>query len=123
MNKFLIATVLGISSLSFNASAHGPAKAQHGGVVQSTNDLSFELVPRQNGASLYVVNHDAPADVSKMTGKLTVLNGTEKSETELKPADAGRLEATGVKLVAGSKIVATISSPGSKTMTVRFTIR
>lgn len=58
-----------------------------------------------------------------MTGKLTVLSGTEKSEAELKPVAADRLEATGVKLVPGSKVVATLSSPGSKTTTVRFTVR
>ena len=111
MKKIFIAGVLGLSAVGFNAAAHGPAKAEHGGVVQTAHDLSFELVAKANGASLYVVDHDDPADVSKMTGKLTVLNGTEKSEAELKPVAADRLEATGVKLVAGSKVVATLSSP------------
>jgi hypothetical protein len=123
MKKMFIAAVVGLSVVGFNAAAHGPAKAQHGGIVQTANDLSFELVKQANGASIYVVDHDDPADVSKMTGKLTVLTGTEKSEAELKPAGADRLEATGIKLEQGSKVVATLSSPGSKTMTVRFTVR
>jgi len=123
MKKIFIAAVIGLSAVGFNAAAHGPAKAEHGGVVQTANDLSFELVKQAKGASIYVVDHDDPADVSKMTGKLTVLTGTEKSEAELKPVAADRLEAIGVKLVSGSKVVATLSTPGSKTMTVRFTVR
>ena len=123
MKKILIAAALGLSAVAFTAAAHGPAKAAHGGVVQSANDVSFELVAQANGASIYVIDHHSRPDVSKMTGKLTVLSGTEKSDAELKPVAADRLEATGVKLVPGSKVVATLSSPGSKTTTVRFTVR
>ena len=44
MKKLLTVAVLGLSALSFNvALAHGDAKAKHGGVVATANDLSFEL--------------------------------------------------------------------------------
>jgi hypothetical protein len=89
-----------------NAMAHGTAKPQHGGIVQSASDLSFELVPQANGAAIYVIDHDDPADVSKMGGKLTVLNGAEKSEADIKPAGGNKLEATGIKVAKGSKVVA-----------------
>ena len=32
------------------------------------NDLAFEMVPEEGGATLYVVDHDKPADASKMGG-------------------------------------------------------
>lgn len=120
MKKVLATALLGLSLVSVSAFAHGPAKAQHGGVVQESNDLSFELVAQPTGAAIYVVDHDDPADVSNMSGKLTVLNGTEKSEADLKPAGPDKLEATGVKVVKGSKVVATISGAVSKPLTVRF---
>ena len=82
--------------------AHGAAPARHGGVVQSANDMSFELAPAADGAVIYVVDHDDDHDASKMGGKLTVLNGADKTEAELKPAGDNRLEAKGVKLGKGA---------------------
>src|SRR5918993_4061077 len=119
MKKFFIAAAVALSAVGFNAAGHGPAKARHGGVVQTASDLSFELVAQGDGATLFVADHDDPADVSRMSGKLTVLTGTEKSEAELRPVAEHKLEARGVKLVSGSKVVASLSSPGSKTITVR----
>jgi hypothetical protein len=102
--------------------AHGAAPARHGGVVQSANDMSFELASTTDGAVVYVVDHDNDRDASKMSGKLTVLNGADKSEAELKPAGGNRLEAKGIKLGKGAKAVATVTE-GRKTTTVRFTIK
>ena len=91
--------------------------------MQSAADLSFELVAQPGGAILYVMDHDDEADVAKFGGKLTVLNGAEKSEAELKPAGGNKLEAKGVKLGKGAKAVAVIKGAGRKAITVRFTIR
>lgn len=121
MKRLVMATFLGLAALSFSAFAHGPSKAQHGGVVQAAGDLSFELVAEGEAAALYVVDHDHPADVSKMTGKLTVLNGADKKEAELKPA-GNKLEAA-TKLAPGAKAVATVVVPGGKTVTVRFAMK
>ena len=57
-----------------------------------------------------------------MTGKLTVLKGADKSEAELKSVGGNRLEAKGVKLGKGAKVVAAVTE-GRKTTTVRFTVR
>lgn len=46
MKNIFMAAVVGLSAIGFNAAAHGPAKAEHGGVVQTANDRSFELVKR-----------------------------------------------------------------------------
>ncbi|MET3182242.1 hypothetical protein SAMN05518845_107264 [Variovorax sp. YR750] len=122
--KSLCAAVLLSSSAvaTMPALAHGAAPARHGGVVQTASDMSFELVAVADGAALYVVDHDDDYDAKQMSGKLTVLNGTEKSEAELKPAGGNKLEAKGVKLGKGAKVVAAVTE-GRKTITVRFTVK
>lgn len=58
----------------------------------------------------------APAGLG---GKLTVLNGSEKSEAELVAA-GDKLEAKGVKL---AKVVVALTTAGKKATTVRFTVK
>ena len=114
---------LGLSALSFDpALAHGEAKARHGGVVATASDLGFELVGTPAGAAIYVDDHGKPVVPTGMTGKLTVLQGSVKSEAELAVA-GDKLEAKGVKLAAGAKVVAALKTPASKSITVRFTVR
>ena len=123
MKKLLTAVVLGLSALSFNAAfAHGGAPAKHGGVVANSSDLSFELVADGGNALIYVEDHGKPMAPAGMKGKLTVLNGAEKSEAELVVA-GDKLEAKGVKLVKGAKVVAALVTPAAKAITVRFTVR
>jgi hypothetical protein len=122
MKKLFAAAALGLAVVSY-AVAHGPEKAQHGGIVQAAGDLSFELVREGDGAALYVVDHGAVADASKFGGMLTVLNGADKSEAPLKPAGANKLLAQPVKLVPGSKAVAAVSTAVGKTVTVRFSVK
>lgn len=123
MKRFLIALTSALAVVSLNAVAHGDAKPLHGGIVQVASDLQFELVSQANGATLYVVDHGKPADTAKMSGKLTVLTGTQKSEVGLKPAGANKLEAADIKISAGSKVVASISRADGKVTTVRFSVK
>ncbi len=104
------------------ALAHGGAKPKHGGVVQTSSDLSFELVDHADGALIYVEDHGKPLAPAGMTGKLTVLNGSEKSEGELVVA-GDKLQAKGVKLAPGAKAVAALTTANKKGITVRFTIK
>jgi hypothetical protein len=123
MKKRLTVLVLGLSALWCNvATAHGSAQARHGGVVAMASDLGFELVSTPDGAAIYVEDHGKPMAPTGMTGKLTVLNGSEKSEAALAVA-GDKLEAKGVKLAAGSKVVAALTTPGKKAITVRFTVK
>jgi hypothetical protein len=104
------------------AFAHGSAAPQHGGVVQTAADLSMELVATPGGALIYLVDHDSPFDASGISGKITVLNGTEKSEADLQPAGGNKLEAKGVKLGKGARVVAVLTI-AKRPVTVRFTVR
>ncbi|VWX62898.1 conserved exported hypothetical protein [Burkholderiales bacterium 8X] len=121
-NLFAAMLLAACSVAGTSAIAHGVAPARHGGVVQGANDLSFELVAAPDGAIVYVVDHDNEYATRQMSGKLTVLNGAEKSEADLKSAGGNKLEARGVKLGRGAKVVAVVTD-GPKTMTVRFAVK
>ena len=123
IRTFFMMVALGVSALSFNtASAHGE-KPKHGGVVQPANDLSFELVSKGDAAMVYVEDHGKPYATAGMTGKLTVLHGTEQYERELRPAGDNRLEAQGVKLAKGAKAVASLMTANKKAISVRFAVK
>jgi hypothetical protein len=125
MMKYVIqiaALALGALSLS-QAMAHGAGKPLHGGIVQVVKDVSFELVAEADGASLYLVDHGAPMSSKGVTGTLTVLQGSHKTEVDLKEAGDNKLRASGVKLGKGDKIVAVLSNIDGKTATVRFTLK
>ena len=123
MRKRLTVVVLGLSALSFQAAmAHGGAQAKHGGVVAMASDRGFELVGTPDGAAIYVEDHGKPMAPTGMTGKLTVLQGGEKSEAALAVA-GDKLEAKGVKLAAGAKVVAALTTSAKKAITVRFTVK
>ena len=117
------AFVLGLSAVSFNAAlAHGGAAPKHGGVIATASDLSFELVARDGGAVIYVEDHGKPMVPTGLKGKLTVLQGDQKSEAELVPA-GDKLEAKGIKLASGAKAVASLTTSAAKAITVRFTVK
>ena len=123
MKQLLTATVLCLTALSFSTAwAHGVAKAKHGGVVTMASDLGFELVTTPTGAAIYVEDHGKPMAPAGLSGKLTVLNGAEKTEAALAVVGA-RLEAQGVKLGPGAKVVAALTTAQKKAITVRFTVR
>ena len=123
ITKFLAAAVLACSALaSAPALAHGGAAAKHGGIVQTASDLSFELVANEGGALVYVEDHGKPMVPAGMSGKLTVLKGTEKSEAAL-VVSGDKLEAKGVRLAKGAKVVAAINTADQRAITVRFTVR
>ncbi len=124
MKHLISVTGLVLSCLSMNpAQAHGDAKPQHGGIVQKANDLSFELVAQADGAMIYLMDHGKPLASKGITGKLTVLQGSNKVEADIKEASDNTLLVMGVKLGKGDKLVAALSNVGGKSMTVRFTIK
>ena len=124
MNKTLMAMIAtGMIALSFNAvQAHGDAKPKHGGIVQTANDMSFELVARADGVAIYIEDHEKAVSVAGAGGKITVLSGADKAEAELKPA-SDKLEATGIKLAPGSKVVASVVTADKKTISVPFSVK
>ncbi len=91
--------------------------------MQKANDLSFELVVQADGASIYLMDHDKPMATKGITGKLTVLQGSNKMEADIKEAGDNTLRVMGVKLGKGDKLLAALSSIAGKSISVRFTIK
>jgi hypothetical protein len=107
---------------SHPAQAHGIGAPRHGGAMSATAGTSFELVASADGAAIYLSDHDMPVSPSGLTGKLTVLNGEQKSEAGL-VAVGDRLEAKGIKLAPGAIVVAVLRNAGGQSVTVRFAYR
>jgi hypothetical protein len=120
MKKSLIAVVTALSLGT--AFSHGLSAAKYGGIARSASDLGFELVTQTDGAALYLEDHGKPMATKGMSGKLAVLNGAEKTEAELKAAGGNKLEAKGLKLLPGAKVVATVMVRDKQAITVRFTV-
>ncbi len=124
MKHLIAVTGLVLAGLSINpAEAHGDAKPIHGGIVQKVNDVGFELVVQADGATIYLMDHGKPMASKGITGKLTVLQGSNKTEADIKEAGDNTLRVLGVKLGKGDKLVAALSNVGGKSMTVRFTLK
>jgi hypothetical protein len=118
------ASLLAVASLcATGAMAHGPAKAEHGGIVKSAHDLSFELVTEVDAVKIYVVDHDDAKSTAGATGKLTVLHGKDKKEYDLVPAARNAVEAKGAKVVKGDTAAASINFGDKESVTVRFKVR
>lgn len=124
MKKLIALAAMAIAvTASGNALAHGD-KPKHGGVVQAASDLSFELVNKDGKASIYVEDHGKPVPTAGTTGKLTVLNGAEKSEVPLEPAGDNMLTTKGeAKLGKGTKAIAALTFADKKAVNVRFSVK
>lgn len=121
----LAALALAASSTAFAAGEHSHApKPEHGGVVAEAGEIGYELVARPDTLTLHLRDHGKPVKTEGVGAKLTLLNGTEKSEAVLVPAGDGKLEAKGTfKVAAGTKVVALVTLPGKKAANVRFALK
>lgn len=125
MKKLLSAAALLLCGLSLAplVHAHGDGTPKHGGIVQSANDLSFELVVQGDTATIYIEDHDEALATAGFGGKLSVLLAGVKADAPLKPAGTNKLIAGGLKFGAGAKAVAVVTTPQNQTISVRFTLR
>jgi len=124
LKQYIPLAAMTLALLSLNpAMAHGGAKPTHGGIVQVANDVSFELVADADGVTIYLMDHGRPMASKGTTGKLTVLQGSNKTEAEIQEAGDNKLRAAGVKLVKGDKLVAVLNNVEGKSTTVRFTVK
>ncbi|HAT9478913.1 TPA: hypothetical protein JBD06_06835 [Legionella pneumophila subsp. pneumophila] len=124
MKKSLMClTVVASVVTSSNILAHGD-KPKHGGIVQASSDLSFEMVNKDHATIIYVEDHGKKLPTTGATGKLTILNGMQKSELPLEPAGENTLAAKGdTKLDKGAKAIASITFADKKTVNVRFSVK
>jgi hypothetical protein len=102
--------------------AHTP---KHGGIIAEGKAFDVEFVGKADLLALYVDDHGKPMSVKGASAKITMLNGTTKTETDLKPSDDGtRFEAKGTFNVAkGTKVISTITFQGKSPIISRFEVK
>lgn len=124
MKKLIALAAVAMSvALSGTVMAHG-SKAKHGGIVQSAGDLSFELVSKDGKTTIYVDDHGKDLPTAGVTGTLTVLKGTQKTEVPLEAAGGNMLVAKGDTVLAkGSKAVAAVTFADKNVVSVRFSVK
>ncbi|EXI67279.1 MAG: hypothetical protein AW08_02114 [Candidatus Accumulibacter adjunctus] len=124
--ELLAAIALGTSPIAHAAGGHDHGtdhKPAHGGLVVESHHLDFELVVKPEALQLFVRDHGKPVDVSKATGKLTLLSGNEKLELPLTPAGDHLASKGNYTLQAGRPVIAQVVFPGKASVAARFVLR
>ena len=114
-------SVMVFSTLSANAGgSHIP---KHGGVVIDNKAGDLEIVAKPDSIQIYITDHGKAMKLDGAKAKVTLLNGTEKSEADLVLA-GDRLEAKGAfKVAKGTKGIAVVTLTGKPPVTARFDIK
>ena len=105
------------------ALAAGDHAAKHGGIFVETRALDFEIVAKPDSIQVYLADHGKPVKLDGAKGKVTLLNGNEKSEVDLVVA-GDRLEARGAfKVQKGTRGVAAVTLAGKPGVVARFQVK
>lgn len=103
--------------------AGGDHTPKHGGVMVETKAGDMEIVAKTDNIRIYFTDHGKPVKFDGAKAKVTLLNGTEKSEAELTPA-VDKMEAKGAfKVARGTKGVAVLTLSGKPPVTARFDVK
>jgi hypothetical protein len=97
-------------------------KGPHGGRMADAGDFHVELVARDGGIEVYVVDHgDKPLSLAGFKGLAILSAGGKSQRITLEPGDGGKMigKATG-NLPAQPKGVVQITPPGGKTISAKF---
>ena len=121
--QLLAALALALCVPAFAAGNHAHEhQPLHGGIVTEVADIDYELVAQPDTLTLH--DHGKPLALDGASAKLTLLNGSEKTEATLSLAGEGKLQAKGSFRVApGTKVVALVTVPGKKAANVRFAVK
>lgn len=124
LRTILVAAAFAIAAPAFaQKDAHDHGKPKHGGVFVETKALDFEIVAKPDLIQVYVGDHGKPVKLDGAKGKVTLLNGTEKTEIDLAPA-GDKLEAKGpFKVAKGTKGIAVVTLAGKSAATARFEVK
>lgn len=115
--KSAVTTVLFL--LALPVFAHGSAEAKHGGIVQTSHDIVFELVRGESNISVYVEDHGAPVDTSKIKGSVMVLADGQKQDVALVHESGNKMTAE-VSIPDGAKVLLKIDNGHDHGLTVRY---
>ncbi|MES2687344.1 MAG: hypothetical protein V4706_11010 [Pseudomonadota bacterium] len=123
LNQLLLVTCLALSATAVLAAGDHAHDPKFGGVVVETKAGDFEVVAKPESLQIYISDHGKPVKLNGAKAKVTLLNGTEKSEAELLPA-GDKLEAKGAfKVAKGTKGIAVVTLAGKPPATARFQVK
>lgn len=123
LNKHLLASFLAFCAVAALAAGDHGHDPKFGGVVVETKAGDLEIVAKPETLQIYISDHGKPMKLDGAKAKVTLLNGTEKSEAELLPA-GDRLEAKGTfKVAKGTKGIAVVTLAGKPPATARFQVK
>ncbi|TAG77098.1 MAG: hypothetical protein EAZ24_07985 [Burkholderiales bacterium] len=125
ITALFLATAITFGSSSVFAAGNHDHSPKHGGIIAEGKSFDVEFVGKPDSLALHVSDHGKPMLVKGATAKITMLNGTTKTEAELKPTDDGRkLEAKGAFTVTkGTKLISVITLAGKSPTTLRFEVK
>lgn len=120
----LVSLALLVSAPSFAQGPHAGENPQYGGVLAEVKGTHYELVAKPDSITIYLDDHGKKISTQGASAKVTLLNGSEKTEVNLAPAGENKLEAKGTfKVDKGTKVVAVVSLQGKPAQSVRFTLK
>ena len=119
----LLATSIALSAAPALAVDNHDHSPKHGGVVVETKAGDVEIVAKPDSIQIYITDHGKPMKLDSAKAKVTLLNGTEKSEANLVFV-GDKLEAKGAfKVAKGTKGIAIVTLAGKPPVTARFDIK
>ena len=97
---------------------------RHGGIVVEASHVQFELVKQADSVQLFARDHGKAVDMSKATGKLTMLlNNKDKLDVELRGQAASLTGNLPAPVEQAYVALAFVKMPSGKNITVRFQSR
>lgn len=108
LHRIFITIGLLVLALPAAVLAHGSTEPRHGGkLIMVDGETQVEAVPVPEGLDIYVSEEDQPHAATGLEGSVMVTDDPA-SKTELRPMEANRLRAPGVKPKLGQAILVTV---------------
>jgi hypothetical protein len=123
LRTVLLASLVAIASMCATAAGKDDHAPKFGGVVIHSKVGDLEIVAKPESLHIHISDHGKVMKMDGATAKITLLNGTEKSEANLVPV-GDKLEAKGsFKVAKGTKGIAVVTLNGKPPITARFDIK
>jgi hypothetical protein len=119
----MLASLVALTAAPVLAASGHVHKPQFGGVVVETKAGEIEIVAKSESIQIHITDHGKAVKLEGAKAKVTLLNGSEKSETELVTV-GDKLEAKGTfKAAKGTKGIAVVTLAGKAPITARFEVK
>jgi len=125
MNRLLLPLTIACAFAlpAYAQDKHGDHAPKFGGVVVETKAGDLELVAKPDLIVIFAGDHGKPLKLTGGSGKVTVFNGSDKTEAPLTLV-GDRLEAKGsFKVGAGAKVLVELALNGKPAVSTRFTLQ